>query len=111
MITRIRNANLVKSRSVIILRTKLSLNLCQVLKEEGFIDCFEEFGDVVFTETGFFHKFILITLKYKGIKQKPYITSLKRISKPGLRVYVNHNNVPRVLGGIGLAVRVLFYLN
>ena len=107
MLARIRNANLVKSRSVVILRTKLTLNICQILKQEGFIDSFEEFGDIVFTETGFFHKFISLNLKYKGIKQKPYITCLKRISKPGFRVYVNQNNVPKVLGGIGVAVRLL----
>lgn len=109
MITRIRNSNLVKSRSVTILRTKLSVNICQILKQEGFIDSFEEFGDVVFTETGFFHKFILVTLKYKGVKQKPYITYLKRISKPGFRVYVNQNNVPKVLGGVGVAIRLLYF--
>lgn len=107
MIARIRNSNLVKARSVSVLRTKISLNLCQILKEEGFIDSFEEFGDVVFTETGFFHKYILITLKYRGVKQQPYITYIKRISKPGLRVYVSKNNVPKVLGGIGVAVRFL----
>ena len=107
MITRIRNSNLVKSRTVVILRTKLTLNICQILKEEGFIDSFEEFGDVLFTETGFFHKFILVTLKYKGVKQKPYITHLKRISKPGFRFYVTKNNVPKVLGGVGVAVRLL----
>lgn len=105
MITRIRNSNLVKSRTVSILRTKVSLNLCQILKEEGFIDSFEEFGEVIFTEKGFFSKYILITLKYRGIKQNSYITYIKRISKPGLRVYVSQNNVPRVLGGVGVAVR------
>ena len=106
MLSRIRNANVVKSRSVVILRTKLTLNICQILRQEGFIDSFEEFGDIVFTETGFFHKFISLNLKYKGIKQKPYITCLKRISKPGFRIYVNQNNIPKVLGGIGVAVRV-----
>lgn len=105
MLTRIRNANFVKSRSVVILRTKLTFSICQILKQEGFINSFEEFGDIVFTETGFFHKFILVTLRYKGIKQRPYITSLKRVSKPGFRIYVNQNNVPKVLGGVGVAVR------
>lgn len=105
MITRIRNASLVKSQNVIVFRTKLNVNICRILQEEGFIESFEEFGDVLFTETGFFHKFILVNLKYKGLKQKPYITCIKRISKPGFRVYVNQNNIPRVLGGIGVAVR------
>jgi small subunit ribosomal protein S8 len=107
MITRVRNSNLVKSRTVIVLRTNLSFSICQILKQEGFIESFEEFGDVIFTKTGFFHKFIMVTLKYKGIKQKPYITFLKRISKPGFRVYVNQNNIPKVLGGVGVAIRSL----
>lgn len=108
MLTRIRNANIVKSRNTVVLRTKLTLSICKILKQEGFIDSFEEFGEVVFTETGFFHKCILVTLKYKGIKQKPYITSLKRVSKPGFRIYVNQNNIPKVLGGVGVAVRSLW---
>lgn len=85
-------------------RTKLTLNIADILKKEGFIESFEETGDVVLIENGFFHKDILITLKYGGVKQKPYITQLKRISKPGLRVYVNKKNIPKVLGGIGVAV-------
>lgn len=107
MLARIKNANTVKSRTVVVLRTKLTLNISQILKQEGFIDSFEEFGDIILTETGFFYKFILLNLKYKGVKQKPYITQLKRVSKPGFRVYVNQNNVPKVLGGIGIAVRLL----
>lgn len=49
-------------------------------------------------------KYISINLKYKGTKQKPYISGLKRVSKPGFRVYVNYKNVPKVLGGIGISV-------
>lgn len=104
MLTRIRNANFVKSRDVIINRSNLAVNIAQILKKEGFIESFEEIGEVVLTERGFVHKYVSVCLKYKGIKQKPYITGLKRISKPGLRVYVNQNSVPKVLGGIGIAV-------
>lgn len=93
-----------KARTVVVKRTKLTLNIADILKREGFIDSYEEVGDVVLIENGFFHKEILITLKYSGLKQKPYITQLKRVSKPGLRVYVNKKNIPRVLGGIGVAV-------
>lgn len=104
MLTRIRNANMIKSRTVLVVRTNLILSIAQILKREGFIDSFEECGDTLMTEKGFTHKYILLHLKYKGIKQKPYITNLKRISKPGLRVYVNHKNIPLVLGGIGVAI-------
>nr|YP_009503375.1 ribosomal protein S8 [Euglena clara]AXA45479.1 ribosomal protein S8 [Euglena clara] len=104
MLTRIRNAILVKSRKVIILRTNLTLNIASILKKEGFIESFEEYGDVFLTEKTCVQKYILIVLRYKGVKQKSYITSLKRISKPGLRVYINYKNIPKVLGGIGIAV-------
>lgn len=104
MLTRIRNANMRKSRTVIVRRTKLTLSIADILKKEGFIESFEETGDVILVEDGFFRKDILINLKYSGLKQKPYITHLRRISKPGLRVYVNKKNIPRVLGGIGVAV-------
>lgn len=100
MLTRIRNSNLVKSRKVSVVRTNLVLDIMNILKVEGFIDSFEEVGESVSTEKGF----VSINLRYKGVKQKPYITQLKRISKPGLRVYVNKKNVPSVLGGIGIAV-------
>jgi len=104
MLTRIRNANNMKLKTVAITRTNLTLNIAKILKEEGFIDNFEEFGEVILTEKGFINRSILLTLKYKGVKQKPYITNLKRISKPGLRTYVNKRAIPRVLGGVGVAV-------
>lgn len=104
MLTRIRNANNVKLKTVVIKRTNLTFNIAKILKEEGFIDNFEEFGDVILTEKGFIHKSILLNLKYKGVKQKPYITNLQRISKPGLRTYVNKRSIPRVLGGVGVAI-------
>lgn len=104
MLTRIRNAILIKSPDVVVIKNRLTLNITKLLKQEGFIESFEECGPVYLTENSFVNKQICITLKYKGIKQTPYITNLKRISKPGLRVYANYKNIPKVLGGIGTAV-------
>lgn len=104
MLTRIRNSVSIKSRKVTIIRTNLTLNIANILKQEGFIEAFEEFGEVFITPKGFVHKYISITLRYRGLKQKSYITKLKRISKPGLRVYVGYKNIPKVLGGVGIAV-------
>ncbi len=104
MITRIRNANLRKSRKVDVLRTNLTVSIALILKQEGFIESFEESGSVFLKEKGILYKYISIVLKYKGVKQKPYITGIKKISNPGLRVYVNQSCVPRVLGGVGIAV-------
>lgn len=98
MLTRIRNANLVKLSKVFVLQTDLTISICKILKEEGFIDAFET-GFVIHNKAH-----IAITLKFKTSKQKPYITSLKRISRPGIRVYTKVSNIPRVLGGIGVVV-------
>lgn len=68
-----------------------------VLNDEGFIQNVEEIGQDLTAE-------LLISLKYKGKTRKPVITALKRISKPGLRVYANRKELPRVLGGLGIAV-------
>jgi small subunit ribosomal protein S8 len=104
MVIRIKNSILIKSPKVNVIRTNLILNIVKILKEEGFIESFEETGQVFLTESGFIHKYISITLKYKGIKQRSYITNLKRVSKPGYRVYANYRNIPKVLGGVGIAV-------
>nr|YP_009397898.1 ribosomal protein S8 [Sonderella linearis]ARW67084.1 ribosomal protein S8 [Sonderella linearis] len=97
MLTRIRNANLVKHQIVQVPSTKMTLNILYVLKEEGFIYEFKEIEKRL-------RKYIVISLKYKGKSKSPVITELKRISKPGLRVYANHKELPKVLGGIGIAV-------
>lgn len=97
MLTRLRNANLARHQIVQVPATKITRNIIKVLKEEGFIDEFEEVDENL-------RNYLLIFLKYKGKKKKPIITALKRISKPGLRVYANHKELPRVLGGIGIAV-------
>nr|YP_009392735.1 ribosomal protein S8 [Bostrychia tenella]ARW61297.1 ribosomal protein S8 [Bostrychia tenella] len=97
MLTRIRNGNLAKHQIIQILDTSMTRSIIKVLKEEGFISKFEETKD-------HFKNYILISLKYKGKKKNPVITELKRISKPGLRVYANHKELPRVFGGIGIAI-------
>ena len=97
MLTRIRNANLAKHQIVQVPATKMTRNIVQVLKEEGYIEYFEEINEILQT-------FLLISLKYKGKKRESVITALKRISKPGLRVYANHKEIPKVLGGLGIAI-------
>nr|YP_009396858.1 ribosomal protein S8 [Ophidocladus simpliciusculus]ARW66044.1 ribosomal protein S8 [Ophidocladus simpliciusculus] len=97
MLTRIRNANLAKHQMVQIPSTKMTKHIANVLKEEGFISQFEEVGESL-------KNYVLISLKYKEKNKRPIITELKRISKPGLRVYANHKELPKVLGGIGIAI-------
>ena len=97
MLTKIRNAILSKHQIVQIPLTKISKSVLKVLKEEGFIHEFKEIKND-------FKSYLIIFLKYKGKNKESIITKLKRISKPGLRVYVNHKELPRVLGGIGIAI-------
>lgn len=105
MIVRIRNAIMVKSREVTVIRSNLVLEIIKLLKAEGFLDSYEECGDLFVSNNGFVYSNIRIVLKYKGTKQKSYITNIKRVSKPGFRVYTNCKNIPKVMGGIGIAVR------
>ena len=97
MLTRLRNANLAKHQVVEVPSTKMTRNIAGILLEEGFIQSFEEVGEN-------FNAQLLLSLKYKGKNRQPVITALRRISKPGLRVYANRKEVPRVLGGLGIAV-------
>jgi small subunit ribosomal protein S8 len=97
MLTRIRNANLARHQTVGIPATRMTRNIAQVLKDEGFIIDFSE------TE-GDGRPQLVITLKYKGKNRQPIIRNLTRVSKPGLRVYSNRKELPRVLGGIGIAI-------
>lgn len=96
MLTRIRNANMVSHESVEMPSSKLKVQLAKLLKEEGFIT------DYKVKEDGKF-KVLEITLKYDA-KNKPIITKLERVSKPGLRNYSKAKNLPKVLGGMGIAV-------
>jgi small subunit ribosomal protein S8 len=97
MLTRIRNACLVRHATTQVPATKMTRNIASVLKQEGFIDDFEEVGEGV-------QKSLVIALKYKGKNRQPLISTLQRVSKPGLRVYSNCKDLPRVLGGIGIAI-------
>jgi small subunit ribosomal protein S8 len=97
MLTRLRNANLAKHQVVEVPSTKMTRNIAGILLEEGFIQSFEEVGEN-------FNAQLLLSLKYKGKNRQPVITALRRISKPGLRVYANRKELPRVLGGLGIAV-------
>ncbi len=97
MLTRIRNANLARHQTTQVPATKMTRSIAKVLREEGFINDFEETGEGV-------KRNLVIALKYKGKNRQPLINTLKRVSKPGLRVYSNKKELPRVLGGIGIAV-------
>jgi len=97
MLTRIRNANIVKHQIVQIPATKMSKAIATILKEEGFIEDFE-----IYTENSY--EFLLISLKYKGQSREPVICKIERVSKPGLRVYANAKKLPRVLDNLGIAI-------
>lgn len=97
MLTRIRNAHMVKHQIVQIPSTKMSLAIATILKEEGYIEDFENYLENE-------KKYILISLKYIGQSRKPVISKIKRVSKPGLRVYSGSKELPRVLENLGLAI-------
>ena len=97
MLTRIRNANLAKHQIVQIPSTKVTRNIAQVLFAEGLIESFEELKNGLKSS-------ILLSLKYVGKDRKPSITTIKRVSKPGLRVYSGYKKMPKVLGGFGIAI-------
>ncbi len=97
MLTRIRNANTAKHDTVDVPSSKMKLAIAQILLEEGYIKKY----DIV--EEGNF-KTIRITLKYNADKTERIISGIKRISKPGLRVYASKEDLPKVLGGLGIAI-------
>jgi len=97
MLTRIRNANMVKHQIVQIPSTKMSLAITEILKEEGFIEGFENYNENE-------RKYLLILLKYIGKSRKPVICKIERVSKPGLRVYTNSKELPRILDNLGIAI-------
>ena len=96
MLTRIRNASMVSLAEVKMPSSKLKVELAKLLKSEGFIT------DYAVVEEGKF-KVLTITLKYDA-KNKPVISKLQRVSKPGLRSYSKAKNIPQVLGGLGVAI-------
>ena len=97
MLTRIRNANTAKHDTVDVPASKMKISIAEILLKEGYIKNFE------LVDAGSF-KNIHITLKYGKDKNEKIITGLKRISKPGLRVYANTEELPKVLGGLGVAI-------
>ena len=98
MLTRIRNGLIAKHEAVEVPASKMKVAIANILVEEGYIKS----ADVVKTE-GNVQDTIKVTLKY-GAKKAKVITGLKRISKPGLRVYARNEELPRVLGGMGIAI-------
>ena len=97
MLTRIRNANTAKHYTVDVPSSKMKLAIADILLKEGYIAKYDVLEDGAF-------KTIRITLKYGADKNEKIITGLKRISKPGLRIYAGSQEIPKVLGGLGIAI-------
>ncbi len=97
MLTRIRNANLARHATTQIPASRMASNIAKVLQSEGFISGMKEEGEGI-------QRKLVLSLKYNENTRQPVIKKLKRVSKPGLRVYANRRELPRVLGGIGVAI-------
>ncbi|MBR5377106.1 MAG: 30S ribosomal protein S8 [Lachnospiraceae bacterium] len=98
MLTRIRNANTAKHDTVDIPASKMKIAIADILLDEGYIKKY----DLVDGANGF--KDIRVSLKYNDNKREKVLTGLKRISKPGLRIYAGKDELPKVLGGLGVAI-------
>ncbi len=96
MLTRIRNAVMVRHDSVLIPASRMKLSIAKILKEEGFISDYEVLK-------GKPHRVIKIQLKYSD-KNQPVLSGLERVSKPGLKVYAGRKEIPRVAAGLGIAI-------
>ena len=97
MLTRIRKANTAKHDTVDVPASKTKIAIANILVDEGYIEKYEMIEDGCF-------KTMRLTLKYGADKNEKIITGLKRISKPGLRIYVGKDELPKVLGGLGIAI-------
>ena len=97
MLTRIRNANQMKYDTVTVLSSKMIEEIAKILKDEGYISNYKITKNTNGDE-------MVLDLKYSADKKERVITDLKRISKPGLRVYAKHDELPRVLNGLGIAI-------
>jgi len=97
MLTRIRNAHMVKHQIVQVPSTKMSIAIAEILKEEGFIENFENYVEGR-------RKYLLLSLKYLEKSRIPVISKIERISRPGLRVYSNAKELPKVLDNLGIAI-------
>src|SRR5437764_8949253 len=96
MLTRIRNATMARKDDVVLPASTIKQHIAEILQREGYVDTVDVEGDGK-------DRRLTIRLKY-GSKREPSITGLKRVSKPGRRVYVPRNGIPRVLGGLGIAI-------
>nr|YP_009238379.1 ribosomal protein S8 [Bracteacoccus aerius]AMO01257.1 ribosomal protein S8 [Bracteacoccus aerius] len=101
MLTRIRNSSMIKKSTVAVPFTRINQKISQILEKEGFIQTFQISED---------SRNLILRLKYRskqvygGKIKESCITNLKRISKPGLRIYANHKDIPRILGGAGIVI-------
>lgn len=102
MLTRIRNAQAVNKAEVIIPFSKMKMSIAEILIKEGFIESAEMAKETNRFDTEF--SVIKVKLRYSKKDKTPIIRQIKRISKPGRRVYLNHQQLPHVLGGIGIAI-------
>jgi small subunit ribosomal protein S8 len=96
MLTRIRNANLIKNENVFVLNTKTNKRIGELLKKQGYIE------SIKISSNNF--TLISIKLKYNSNSKKPCITNLKRLSSPGLRIYSSYKKIPRIFNGMGTVI-------
>ncbi|MFM7435084.1 MAG: 30S ribosomal protein S8 [Cyanobium sp.] len=97
MLTRIRNASEKRHQSTKVPASRMARSIAKVLQQEGFIADITEAGDGV-------EKHLVLELKYSGKHRQPLIRTVQRVSKPGLRIYKNTRQLPKVLGGLGVAI-------
>lgn len=97
MLTRIRNASEKRHQSTKVPASRMARSIAKVLQQEGFIAAISEEGDGVL-------KHLVLELKYSGKHRQPLIRTVQRVSKPGLRIYKNTRQLPKVLGGLGVAI-------
>jgi len=97
MLTRIRNASEKRHETTKVPASRMSRSIAKVLQKEGFISQISEGGEGV-------HKELILELKYSGKHRHPIIRSMQRVSRPGLRIYKNTRGIPKVLGGLGVAI-------
>nr|QSV12695.1 ribosomal protein S8 [Phaeophyceae sp.] len=100
MLTRIRNATLVRHQIVRVINTKMTLSIVKLLIREGYIANYE----IINIANNVNHSYLLLTLKYYDKKEQVTITGIKRVSKPGLRIYVKKKKLPTVLNNLGTAI-------
>ena len=93
-LTQIRNANLIKSLSTLVPNTRSNYQILRILQREGFIKSFSVLSK----------KHLILHLKYTGRSRHPILTNMRRISKPGRRIYASYKEIPSILGGLGIVI-------